>query len=93
MKIILDVEYLTKVLATQFYKNAIDWYSHEKTKRWYDYINMFSQYNTKQSEYSFRSEQLEKFQKRLTKHTEKVVELNICHTVLHDYHTYRLSLF
>ena len=47
----------------------------KKTKRWYDYINMFSQYNTKQSEYSFRSEQLEKFQKRLTKHTEKVVEL------------------
>ena len=31
MKIILDVEYLNKVLATQFYKNAIDWYSHEKT--------------------------------------------------------------
>ena len=75
MKIILDVEYLNKVLATQFYKNATDWYSHEKTERWYDYINMFSQYNTKQSEYSFRSEQLEKFQKRLTKHTEKVVEL------------------
>ena len=75
MKIILDVEYLNKVSATQFYKNAIDWYSHEKTKRWYDYINMFSQYNTKQRNYSFRSEQLKKFQKRLVKHTEKVVEL------------------
>ena len=36
---------------------------------------MFSQYNTKQIEYSFRSEQLEKFQKRLVKHTENVVEL------------------
>ena len=75
MKIILDVEYLNKVLTMQFYKNATDWYSHEKTKRWCDYIDMFSQYNIKQSEYSFRSEQLEKFKKRLTKHTEKVVEL------------------
>ena len=75
MKIVLDAEYLNKVLTTQFYKNATDWYSHEKTKRWYDYIDMFSQYNIKQSKYSFRSEQLEKFQKRLTKHTEKVVEL------------------
>ena len=52
MKIILDAEYLNKVLATQFYKNATDWYSHEKKKRWHDYINMFSQYNTKQSEVS-----------------------------------------
>ena len=34
MKIILDAEYLNKVLTTQFYKNATDWYSHEKTKRW-----------------------------------------------------------
>ena len=75
MKIILDVEYLNKVLTTQFYKNATDWYSHEKTKRWYDYINMFSLYNIKQNNYAFRSEQLEKFQKRLTKHAEKVVEL------------------
>ena len=75
MKIILDAEYLNKVLTTQFYNNATDWYSHEKTARWYDYINMFSQYNTKQSEYSFRSEQLGKFQKRLAKHTEKIVEL------------------
>ena len=75
MNIILDVEYLNKVLTTQFYKNAIDWYSHEKTKRWYYYIYVFSQYNTKQRNYSFRSEQLEKFQKRLTKHAKKVVEL------------------
>ena len=75
MKIILDVEYLNKVLTTQFYNNATDWYSHEKTKKWYDRIDSFSLYNIKQSNYSFRSEQLKKFQKRLTKHTEKVVEL------------------
>ena len=75
MKIVLDTEYLNKVLTTQFYKNATDWYSHEKTKRWYDSIDIFSPYNIKQSNYAFRSEQLEKFQKRLTKHTEKVVEL------------------
>ena len=36
---------------------------------------MFSPYNNKQCNYSFRSEQLKKFQKRLVKHTEKVVEL------------------
>ena len=75
MKIILDTEYLNKVLTTQFYKNATNWYSHEKTKKWYDSIDMFSQYNIKQSNYSFRSEELKKFQKRLTKHTEKIVEL------------------
>lgn len=75
MKIILDVEYLNKVLTTQFYKNATDWYSHEKTKKWYDRIDAFSPYNIKQNNYAFRSEQLGKFQKRLTKHTEKVVEL------------------
>lgn len=75
MKIVLDTEYLNKVLTTQFCKNATDWYSHEKTKKWYDYINIMSEYNTKCSNYSFRSEQLEKFQKRLTKHTKKVVEL------------------
>ena len=75
MKIILDTEYLNKVLTTQFYKNATYWYSHEKTKKWYDYINPASEYNRKCSNYSFRSEQLGKFQKRLTKHTIKVVEL------------------
>lgn len=75
MKIVLDAEYLNKVLTTQFYKNATDWYSHEKTKKWYDSIDIFSQYNIKQNNYAFRSRQLEKFQKRLTKHTEKVVEL------------------
>ena len=75
MKIILDTEYLNKVLTTQFYKNATDWYSHEKTKKWHGCINVFSPYNTKQNNYAFRSEQLEKFQKRLTKHTKKVVEL------------------
>ena len=75
MKIVLDAEYLNKVLTTQFYKNVTDWYSHEKTKRWYDCINVFSPYNTKQRKYSLRSKQLEKFQKRLTKHTEDVVEL------------------
>ena len=76
MKIVLDTEYLNKVLTTQFYKNATNWYSHEKTKKWYDYINPASEYYIKYSNYSFRSEQLEKFQKRLTKHTSKVVELN-----------------
>lgn len=75
MKIILDTEYLNKVLATQFHNNATEWYAHEKTKKWYDRIDEFSQYNIKQSIYSFRSEELKKFQKRLAKHTEKVVEL------------------
>ena len=75
MKIILDVEYLNKVLTTQFYKNATEWYSHEKTKNWYDCIDAFSPYNIKHNNYAFRSEQLKRFQKRLAKHTEKMVEL------------------
>ena len=75
MKIILDTEYLNKVLTVQFCKNATDWFSHEKTKKWYDYINPTNKHNTKYSNYSFRSEQLKKFQKRLTKHISKVVEL------------------
>ena len=76
MKVILETEYLDFVLVKQFAKSATDWCSHEKTKKWYDYINTASEYNIKHSNYSFRSEQLEKFQKRLTKHTSKVVELN-----------------
>jgi len=75
MKIILDTEYLNKVLTAQFCKNATDWYAHGKTKKWYDYILFANEYNIKYSKYLFRSEALEKFQKRLTKHTINVVEL------------------
>ena len=76
MKVILETEYLDFVLVKQFAKNATDWYAHEKTKKWYDYILFANEYNIKYSKYLFRSEALEKFRRRLMKHNLSTIELN-----------------
>lgn len=75
MKVILETEYLDFVLVKQFAKNATDWYAHEKTKKWYDYILFTNEYNIKYSKYLFRSEALEKFRRRLMKHNLSTIEL------------------
>lgn len=75
MKVVLNTEYLRKVVIDQVVNNASEWLAFEKTKKWYDNFLFFTDYHFKIFKYECRSDELNIIQKRLDKHSEENIEI------------------
>ena len=76
MKILLNTDYLIKVVIDQVVNNATEWMTHERTKRWYDNLMFFTDYHFTNFKFEFRSERLNLISGRLAKHLGDNIEID-----------------
>ena len=76
MKILLNTDYLIKVVIDQVVNNATEWMTHERTKRWYDNLMFFTDYHFTNFKFEDRSDRLNLISDRLTKHLGDNIEID-----------------
>lgn len=76
MKILLNTDYIRKVVIDQVVNNATEWMTHERTKRWYDNLMFFTDYHFTNSHFEFRSDRLNLISDRLSKHLGDNIEID-----------------
>ena len=75
MKILLNTDYLRKVVIDQVVNNATEWMAHERTKRWYNDLMFFTDYHFTNCCFEFRSDRLNLISERLGKHLGDNIEI------------------
>lgn len=76
MKILLNTDYIRKVVIDQVVNNATEWMTHERTKRWYDNVMFFTDYHFTNFKFEDRSDRLNLISDRLTKHLGDNIEID-----------------
>ena len=76
MKILLNTDYIRKVVIDQVVNNATEWMTHERTKRWYDNVMFFTDYHFTNFKFEDRSDRLNLISDRLTKHLGQDIEID-----------------
>ena len=76
MKILLNTDYIRKVVIDQVVNNATEWMTHERTKRWYDNVMFFTDYHFTNFKFEDRSDRLNLISDRLTKHLGENIEID-----------------
>lgn len=76
MKILLNTDYLIKVVIDQVVNNATEWMTHERTKRWYDNLMFFTDYHFTNCKFEDRSDRLNLISDRLAKHLGDNIEID-----------------
>lgn len=76
MKILLNTEYIRKVIIDQVVNNATEWMAHERTKRWYDNLMFFTDYHFTNCKFEDRSDRLALISNRLDSHIGQDIEVD-----------------